>query len=378
MNREMMRIEASDTEDLVWIGLDTAAKTSWLCAIGGTSAVLYNGSVKSNGAEIDGLIREKFPEHDCVIGMEACTTSIPIARSLIALGRKVVLFDPFQVRRFASIRTNKTDTNDARGIAEIVRLGNGYLTEVHLKSNECFALRSNITLRDNLMRQRISTEALIRSTLRIYGARLPRIINARTLVKHSAEQLENVLVEWGIDLTPQIQPLCELGVHIREQIERFDREIERIADANDICRKFMAVPGVGPITAVSFYTAIENPLRFRRSSDVAAYLGLTPRIYQSGETTRSRRISRAGNVLTRTHLVSAATSMLRAPYQDCALKRWGLECAARMGFSKARVAVARKLSVVLFTMWRSDTEFKPDGEFDRLSEALVVPALEIV
>ncbi len=124
----------------------------------------------------------------------------------------------------------------------------------------------------------------------------------------------------------------------------------------------MAIPGVGAITALSFFTAIEEPSRFHRADDVAAYLGLTPRIYQSGETLTRGSISKMGNRLTRTHLVNAATVLLAATRTFSSLKDWGLRLSKKIGFHKARIAVARKLAIIMFGLWRDGTHFQFKAE----------------
>ena len=120
----------------------------------------------------------------------------------------------------------------------------------------------------------------------------------------------------------------------------------------------MEIPGVGAITALSFFTAIEEPARFRRADDVAAYLGLTPRIYQSGESLIRRSISKMGNRLTRTHLVNAATVMMSATRTFSSLKDWDVRLSKKIGFHKARIAVARKLAIIMFGLWRDGTHFQ--------------------
>lgn len=121
----------------------------------------------------------------------------------------------------------------------------------------------------------------------------------------------------------------------------------------------MTTSGVGPITAISFVTTIEDPHRFRRSQDVGAYLGLTPRRYQSGDVDINGRISKCGDRLTRKLLFEAANAMLSRISMPLALKEWGAAIGRRSGFWKARVALARKLSVILHRMWIDERPFEP-------------------
>lgn len=135
-----------------------------------------------------------------------------------------------------------------------------------------------------------------------------------------------------------------------------------LARQNPVCRRFMKIPGVGAMAALSFFTAIEEPTRFRRADDVAAYLGLTPRIYQSGESLIRGSISMTGNRLTRAHLVNAATVLLAATKAFRSLKDWGLRLSKKIGFRKARIAVARKLAIIMFGLWRDGTHFQFKAE----------------
>jgi transposase len=138
-----------------------------------------------------------------------------------------------------------------------------------------------------------------------------------------------------------------------------DQALLQTAKADPICERLMSIPGVGPICAISFFTAVEDPTRFKRSSDVAAYLGLTPVVRQSGDFARTGRISKMGNSLTRSHLVTAATSLLWTSKSESDLRNWGLELMKRVGSQRARVAVARKLAILMLVLWKSGERFIP-------------------
>ncbi len=173
--------------------------------------------------------------------------------------------------------------------------------------------------------------------------------------------MEKLWLTEGVELFDEIDPLLDLAMALRQHVKCSDAWLLKAAEAHPLCNRFLEIPGVGPICALSFYSAVEEPFRFGRSSDVAAYLGLTPRLHQSGKTRRSSGISKMGNTLTRTHLCQAANCLLQAQKQPTRLREWGLELAGRIGSGKARVAVARKLAVVMLTMWKNDTRFDPSG-----------------
>lgn len=149
---------------------------------------------------------------------------------------------------------------------------------------------------------------------------------------------------------------------LSEQVLALDRNANRFARKNNACRHLMTIPGVGPLTAAAFVTTVDDPARFRKSRSVGAYLGLTPRRYQSGETDITGRISRCGDGLVRSYLYEAAAALLTREGKWSALKSWGLRLAKRGGMKKAKVAVARKLSVIMHRMWVTGEEFRWSNE----------------
>jgi transposase len=277
-------------------------------------------------------------------------------------GFRVVVLDALQVHRVLSVKRNKTDTNDARGIAEITRSGREYLSEVYVKSTLCYEIRAHLILRGRLVRQRVANEETIRGLLRLYGGRVePGARCASTFRERAVDQMCLIADHEGIDLRPRMIPILNLCEQLYDQASRMEAELEMLAAANPVCKRLMAIPGVGAITALSFFSAIEDPTRFKRVDDVAAYLGLTPRVYQSGESLTHGHISKMGNQMTRTHLVSAATVMLSATKTHSTLKDWGMKLSKRIGFNKAKVALARKLAIVMLSIWRDGTNFQFKG-----------------
>ena len=143
-----------------------------------------------------------------------------------------------------------------------------------------------------------------------------------------------------------------------QEVERLTKRVLDEVRVEPTCRRLMTVPGVGPLTALAFRATIDQPNRFRKSRDVGAHLGLTPRRYQSGETDVQGRISRCGDELARTALYEAAHSLLIRSTKWSALRAWGMNVAKRRGMARARVAVARKLAVILHRMWADGSEFR--------------------
>lgn len=292
-----------------------------------------------------------------LIAMESGSTGTHLARKLLRLGFPVAVFDARQVSKFLGITQNKTDRNDARGIAEVARLGRQVVSEVRLKDAEVQHLRSALVMRQRLVRIRVAAEGAMRSLFRLNGGRLERARSARLLRRNVTQELARLRKVEKLDLRERVEPILTLCENLRVYLERLDKEIAASAQQNPVCQRFMEIPGVGPICALSFYTAIGEPSRFKRSADVGAYLGMTPRILESGQGTARLGISKMGSRMTRTHLVTAAMIHLRRG--QSALCDWGLSLRERSGRGRARVAVARKLAIVMLAMWKSGRPYQP-------------------
>lgn len=153
-------------------------------------------------------------------------------------------------------------------------------------------------------------------------------------------------------------PLLKLRAVLLDQVRAYDRQVRRLVRADDVCRRLMSVPGVGPLTALGFRATVDDPRRFAKARDVPAAFGLVPRLYQSGERDHHGAISKSGDRLMRCLLFEAANALLTRTRRPSALKRWGLRIAKRRGMNRARVAVARRLAVILFALWRNGTTFR--------------------
>ena len=245
---------------------------------------------------------------------------------------------------------NKTDRNDARGIAQIMRTG--WYRAVHVKSLACRSWRALLTARRLVLNKRRDVENGIRALLREVGLKVGT---------PSRKVFPSRVRELAAD-DPVLSSLAEslLGVVevMTREVERLTRRVLDEVKAEPTCRRLMTVPGVGPLTALAFRATIDQPSRFRKSRDVGAHLGLTPRRYQSGETDVQGHISRCGDELARTALYEAAHSLLIRSSKWSALRSWGMAVAKRRGMARARVAVARKLAVILHRMWADGSEFR--------------------
>lgn len=249
-----------------------------------------------------------------------------------------------------AMNRNKNDRNDARSLAQLIR--SGWFKAVHVKSTESQELRSLLIAREFFVNKLRDHENEIRGLLRPFGLKVGRV-TARDFEARVRE-----LVEGIPNLERCMEALLRGRDAMKAQLAALHAELLRVTANDELCRRFMTIPGVGPVTALAFKTTIDDPERFRRSSDVGAHLGLTPRQYQSGETDFRGRISRSGDAFTRGALFTAAHVMLTRSRQWTAIKAWGMRIAKRTNLKKAKIAVARKLAVVMHRMWRDDTPFR--------------------
>lgn len=340
----------------LWIGLDVGADTMACCVVDDDGKVVAEHSLPTCASALKAVLKPVRRRVN-LIALETGSAGTHLARSLIQLGFPVSQFDARQTSKFLGISQNKTDKNDARGLAEIARIGHGVVSPVRLKSIENQKLRSLLVTRQKLVRLRIAIESMIRSLFRLNGGRLKRPTSASTLRRNVTQELSRLRKAEKIDLRGDIEPMLEMGQSMRAYLEHLDNRLSSIAELNPVCQQFMKIPGIGPICALSFYSAIDEPFRFCRNADVGAYLGLTPRIRQSGQSSSRLRISRMGNRMTRAHLVFSAGNYLRC--ENSAISSWGLALRERVGPGRARVAVARKLAVLMLAIWKSGREYEP-------------------
>jgi transposase len=284
------------------------------------------------------------------VGLEACSLTAWLHGGLAEAGIPAICIEARQAKAAMSAMPNKTDRNDARGIAQIMRTG--WYRAVHVKSPSCRSWRALLTARRMLINKRRDVENGIRALLREVGLKVG---------KPSRKDFPARVRELAAG-EPVLSSLADaLLAVVAAMTKEVDALTKRVLDAVRIeptCRRLMTVPGVGPLTALAFRATIDQPNRFRKSRDVGPHLGLTPRRYQSGETDVQGAISRCGDELARTALYEAAHSLLIRSTKWSALRAWGMSIAKRRGMARARVAVARKLAVILHRMWVDGSEFR--------------------
>ncbi len=284
-----------------YVGLDVSLKETNVCILDGVGQVVFEGRAASNPAAIAALISAKTMQAGRV-GLESGQLSVWLCHELRALGFPVVCLDARQAHATLSVRPTKTDRSDARGLAEIVRMG--WYREVQVKSLASHERRALLSARDQLIVIRRQLESQIRGLLKVFGIVLSRGVGGSFTrrVKQLAAQHPMI--------TEIVSALMDVHGRVCEQIKALDRRVHAMLRGDATARRLMTVPGVGPITALAYLSTIDDPKRFRRSEDVGAYLGLTPRRYQSGEVDRRGRISKHSDRFTRTLLYEAATVLL--------------------------------------------------------------------
>ncbi len=333
-----------------FVGLDVSQEMTHFCVIDGQGKTVSQGRCLSTPEAIAGTIKSKAP--DVVrIGLESGPLSTWHWHALKAMGLPVVCLDARHAQATMSGQVNKTDKNDAYGLAQIVKVG--WYREVGVKSLDSHAIRSMLGARAQLVGMRVEVTNQIRGILKTFGIVLSRRTGEpfEGLVNEACGDGESMLNHTVRSL------LCVYG-GLKEQIRHMDRELMDCARKSVICQQLMTIPGVGVLTALAFVTAIDDPAKFAKSRSVGAYFGLTPRCYQSGEIDQNRGISKCGDSLVRTYLFEAAGTLLTRVEKWSALKAWGLRLAKRNGLKKAKIAVARKLAVIMHRMWVDGAVFR--------------------
>ncbi len=341
----------------LWVGLDVGIETTKICVVDDLGQTLHEATcpttVRSVHREIAFIRRRRFAR----VGLEA-GTGINLARGLCALGYSVDIYEARALSNFLRIRRNKTDAGDARGIAHAGRLG-ATVSKVHLKSVECQSLASRLTIRRKLISARLQAVNLLGRQIELFGGRIGSCATPRQLRKKADQQIRHI---FGQASSPFVSELRQLSRRCEELMiyqQDTDRDLRRLARAHDVCRRLMSIPGVGPICALTFYASVDEPSRFRKASDIGPYFGLTPTVHQSGLTSRMGRISKMGHTATRTSLVQASTGFMRWSGADDALHAWASKIEQRRGRPRSRVALARKLAVIMLAIWKSGRSYQP-------------------
>jgi transposase len=332
-----------------YAGIDVSLEASSVCVIDGAGKIVREGKAAS---EPEALIAwfGSLGLSLTRIGLEAGPLSQWLYAAMRDAGLAVELLETRHVHNAFKIMPVKTDRKDARGIAELIRLG--WFRPVHCKSMEAQETRAMLTARKLVQKGLKEVEASLRGILRGFGLKVGTV---------SATQFEariKELVAGHPSLETVAASMLAVRATLRREFSGFERQLRRIARNDARARLLMTTPGVATIVSLTFACAIDDPARFKSSKIVGAHFGMTPTKYQSGETDRSGRISKIGDASVRSALYEAAHVILTRPVKGCtALKSWAMRIARRAGMQKAKVALARKLAVIMHRMLADGTPF---------------------
>ena len=332
-----------------YAGIDVSLELSSVCVVDAHGKIIREAKVGSDpDALADFFCGLGFRVER--IGIEAGPLSQWLHAGLTKAGIETVLLETRHVKAALSAMTVKTDRRDARGIAQLIRMG--WFRPVHCKSIGSQEVRALLTARKLLLGKLLDVEFSIRGILRGFGLKMGAV--TRKGFEARVRELSS-----GQPMLKQIAGamLAARRALLREYT-KLHKSMLSLVRADQTCRRLMTAPGVGPLVAITFKTAIDDPARIRKSKAVGALFGLTPRKYQSGETDVTGGITRVGDEMVRTALYEAANVLLSRVTRFSALKRWGMDIAKRRGMKRAKVALARKLGVILHRMWVDGANFR--------------------
>jgi transposase len=332
-----------------YAGIDVSLECSSVCVVDASGKILREARVASEPEALISWFRSQGMSFER-IGLEAGPLSQWLFAAMKAEGLAVELLETRHVRDAFKAMPVKSDRNDARGIAQLMRLG--WFRPVHCKSMDAQEVRAMLTARKLVQTKLRDVENSLRGILRGFGLKV-----GKTTERGFAGRITE-LVSRHPRLEVIAQALLAVRSVLRQEFAAFEKQARRMAQTNPRARLLMSTPAVGPIVALTYASAIDDPGRFRSSKQAGAHFGLTPKKHQSGETDYSGRISKIGDASVRTALYEAAHVMLTKPLKGCSqLKSWAMRIARRAGMSKAKVALARRLAVILHRMLADATPF---------------------
>lgn len=332
-----------------YVALDVGVRTLAICVVDGDGRVLLERSLPT---EVDAIVNciLEFGGKIEAIGLEAGTLTQWLVYGLRDAGFRTVVMEARHVKAALGAMRNKTDRNDARGIAQLLRTG--WYQEVRVKSLESHYIRTLLASRRALLRKCIDLENEVRGLLKVFGIRL------RSRIRHGAfDKAVRGSIEQNAALAHALIPLLDVRKELYNAFLALDRRVRALADGDETCQLLRSIPGIGYVASLTFKAAVDDPRRFRRSKTVAAHFGLTPRRYQSGERDNQGRISKAGDAEVRAVLYSAANVMMARSAGWSSLKAWETKLIRAKGRRRGLVAIARKLAVIMHRMWVDGTTF---------------------
>ncbi len=332
-----------------YVGIDVSLELSSVCVLNATGQIVREAKVASDPEALTTFLAGLGLPLTRV-GLEAGPLSQWLSAGLAKAGFEVVLLETRHVKAALSAMVVKTDRRDARGIAQLLRMG--WFRPVHCKSPPAQEVRALLVARKQLQAKMRDVELSLRGLLRGFGLKVGEISKGQYAAR------VRTLVAGHTMLEQIAEAMLQAREALRTEFAKLHRAMLAIVRTDEVCRRLMTVPGVGALVAVTFTSGVDAPERFARSRAVGAHFGLTPKKYQSGETDITGAVSRVGDGMVRTALYEAAHILLSRAVRFSTLKRWALEVAKRRGMKRAKVALARKLAVILHRMWVDGTTFR--------------------
>jgi transposase len=332
-----------------YAGIDVSLELSSVCVVDTQGKIVKEAKIASEPDALIGFF-EALGFAVKRIGLEAGPLSQWLHAGLKRAGLEAVLLETRHVKAALSAMTVKTDRKDARGLAQLIRMG--WFRPVHAKSMGSQEVRALLVGRKQLLGRLIDVELSIRGILRGFGLKVGPV------TRKGFEGRIRELVTGQATLERIAGSMLSARATLKTEYEKLHKAVLAIVREDAICRKLMTVPSVGPLVAITYKSAMDDPNRITKSKAAGALFGLTPKKYQSGEKDVTGGITRAGDEMVRTALYEAANVLLARITRFSKLKRWGMDVAKRRGAKRAKVALARKIAVILHRMWIDGTTYR--------------------
>jgi transposase len=332
-----------------YVGLDVSLNETTI-SVRRNGKRIWRGACPSHPQAISAVLSQHAPNAARVV-LETGPLAVWLFHSLTAEGVPVICIDARHAKAALDMAPNKTDANDADGLAQLSEVG--FFREVRVKQYDSMLTRTLVGARSQMIKIVTDLHNQIRGVMKTFGLIVPkgagRVFDANV----------RLLLAANPELALIVVPLLDAWRSTRSRASELDRQLVAAARRSPSCKVLMSIPGVGAVTATSFAAAIEDPQNFKTSRSVGAWLGLTTRRYQSGEVDYDGHISRRGDKHLRALVYEAATVILTRSTAESALRSWGLKLRERVGFKRAAVALARKLAVVMHSMLKTGEIFNP-------------------
>jgi transposase len=332
-----------------YVGLDVSVKETSVCVVDEAGEIVRELKVPSQPEDLAGALTDASWRIERV-GLEAGPLSQWLFSGLAEAGLPVVCIETRHTKAFLRAQVNKSDRNDARGIAQMMRVN--LFRPVHVKTLTSQKRRALLTARKILQEKAIAIENDVRGLLRNFG------LKVGTIGLSKFDERIRELIERMPELMEIVEPLLAARQKLREMFAKLHRRLLLVVRDDGVCRRLMTIPGVGPVVSLAFIATIDIPARFKNSRAVGPSLGLTPVLNQSGESHRIGRISLCGDAMMRALLYEAAQVMITRVKKWSSLKAWAMNVVRRRGLKKAIVALARRLAVIMHRIWVDGSVFR--------------------